>query len=68
MQMIKNHGVIETIRRTGTQGNTATLEFMASKGRLEDTSEWLVSHGFPSLFSEADRQHALKRLKDACLV
>lgn len=68
MQMIKNHGVIETIRRTGTHGPTATMEFMASKDCLSYTSEWLITHTFAEHFSEEDREKAFQRLKDAGLV
>jgi hypothetical protein len=68
MQMVRNHGVIETICLTGTRGDTRTMSFMASKGHLHYTSEWTVSRIFPSFFSENDIEKAVKRLKDACLL
>jgi hypothetical protein len=67
MHMVRNHGVIETIRLTGTQGDTRTMLFMASNDHLHYTSEWSVAHAFPSFFSGRDIEKAVKRLNDACL-
>jgi hypothetical protein len=67
LQMVRNHGVIETIRLTGTQGDTRTMLFMASNDHLHSTSEWSVARTFPSFFSAHDIGKAVKRLNDACL-
>lgn len=68
MQMVRNHGVVETMRLTGTQGDTRTLVFMASKNCLHLTSEWHVSTTFAPLFTNQDREKALARLVNAGLL
>lgn len=67
LQMVRNHGVIETIRLIGTQGDTRTMLFMASNDHRHYTSEWSVARTFPSFFSAHDIGKAVKRLHDACL-